>query len=135
MAMSHARAFAQTKNYENPHITSLELHPISERALGEFKDRVQVMFGEFEKPSGELSFYGNVFDIYVYAPRFEFEYKDNNMDQWELHKQGLMNAPAKSTHKEVFVYPAAWKETQDNIFQAPNNDTDTDNDNDIYLLQ
>jgi hypothetical protein len=26
-------AFTQTKNYENPHIATLELHPISERAL------------------------------------------------------------------------------------------------------
>jgi hypothetical protein len=33
----------------------------------------------------------------------------------------------------MFVYPAAWKETQDKSFQTPNNDTDNDNDNDIDL--
>jgi hypothetical protein len=80
-----------------------------------------------------MAFYGNVFDTDVYAPRFELEDKYNNMYQWELHKHGFMNAHAKSTQKEVFVYPASWKETQDKIFPTPNNDfdTDTDIDNDI----
>jgi hypothetical protein len=55
------------------------------------------------------------------------------MDQWELHKHCLMNDHAKSTHNEVFVYPAAWKEKQDKSFQTPNNNTDTDTDNDINL--
>jgi hypothetical protein len=69
----------------------------------------------------------------VYAPGFEFEDKDNNMDQWELHKHGLMNAHAKSTRKELFIYSAAWKETQDRSFQPPKNNTDTDTDTDNYI--
>jgi hypothetical protein len=76
--------FTQTKNYGNPHIAKLGLQPISERALEEFKDRTQVTLGEFEKPSDEIACYGNVSDTYVDAPRFEFNIKENNMDQWDF---------------------------------------------------
>jgi hypothetical protein len=123
-------SFTETKNYETPHVATLELHPISERALEEFNDRTKVTFGEFEKPSDEMSFYGNMFDTDGYAPMFEFEDKDKNMDQWEIHKHGLINDHDKSTHNEVFVYPAEWKkEIEDKIIQTANND----NDNDIDL--
>jgi hypothetical protein len=124
----------ETKNYENPHIATLELHPISERALEEFNDRTKVTFGEFEKPSDEMAFYGNVFDTDVYAPRFEFEENSNNMDKWELHKNGLMNAHSKSTHKEVFVYPTQWKkETEDKNIQTTNNYNEYENEIEIEL--
>jgi hypothetical protein len=49
------------------------------------------------------------------------------MDQWELHTHGLMNADAKSTHKEVVVYPAEWnKQTEDKSIETPKNDNDHD---------
>jgi hypothetical protein len=74
-----------------------------------------------------VAFYGNVFDTYVYAPRFEFEDKDKNMDQWELHNHGVMNVHAKSTHNEVCVYPAEWKkEIEDEIIKTANNDNAND---------
>jgi hypothetical protein len=57
------------------------------------------------------------------------------MDQWKLHTHGFMNAHAKSTHKEVCVYPSAWKQTQYKSFKTLTNDTDTGNDNyiDLYI--
>jgi hypothetical protein len=86
-------SFTKTKNYENPHVAKIELHPISERALA-FNDRTKNTFGEFDKPSDEMVFYGNVFDTYVYASRFDFEDKDKHMPSMCLtHKfmrQGLI---------------------------------------------
>jgi hypothetical protein len=44
-----------------------------------------------------------------------------------------MNDHAKSTHKEVFVYPSEWeKETEDKIIKTITNDNDNDNDIDLH---
>jgi hypothetical protein len=102
-------SFTETKNYENHHVTTLELHPISERALEDFNDRTKVTLGEFEKTSGEMAFYGNVFDTDMYAPRFEFE-------------------DITTTNGPVAV---EWKtETEDKIIQTANNYNE--NDSDLY---
>jgi hypothetical protein len=88
-----------------------------------FNDRTKVTFEEFEKASDESAFYDNAFD----TPIFEFEDNDKNIDQSVLHKHGVMDTHAKSTHKEVCVYPAELKkEKEDKIIQTANNDNDID---------
>jgi hypothetical protein len=60
-----------------------------------------------------------VFDTDVYVPRFELEYKENNMDQWVDECSRKIN-----TQGSVCIFETPNTDTDND------NDTDTDNDND-----